>query len=89
MLKGRILVAEQSLIWQPKRSRDLALTGLDRRSEVLDLINRLVMSALFLILKKSELEGYGCRVNRAEERPVLLSTPGRVIILGMKTQGQN
>ena len=82
MLKDRILVAEQSLIWQLKRSCDLqhltlALTGLDRRLERPDLINRLVMLALFqFFLQKSELEGGGCRVNHAEERPILLSVPG-------------
>ena len=27
-------------------------------------------------LQKSELEGDGCRVNHAEERPILLSAPG-------------
>ena len=82
MLKDRILVAEQSLIWQLKRSCylqhfTLALTGLDWRSERPYPINRLVMSALFqFFLQKSELEGDGCRVNHAEERPILLSVLG-------------
>ena len=54
MLENRILVAEQSMTWQPKRScssqhSTLALTGLDGRSERLDPINQLVMSALFQI----------------------------------------
>ena len=57
MLKGGILVAEQSLIWQPKRLRalqhsTLALTGLDGLSRRPDSINRLVMSALFQIFAK-------------------------------------
>ena len=43
----------------------------------------------FRVLQKSELESDGCRVNHAEERPILLSVPGGIIILGMKTQGQN
>ena len=57
MLKNRILVAEQSLIWQPKRSCDLqhstlALIGLDGRSQRPDPINWLVMSALFQFFAK-------------------------------------
>ena len=94
MLEDGILMAEQSMTWQLKRSCDLqhsslALTELDRRSERPDPINRLVMSALFQIFKKSELVGDGCKVNHAEERPILLSVSGYVIILGMKTLGQN
>ena len=81
MLKDGILVAEQSLIWQPKRSCDLqysilALTGVDGQFWRSDLINQLVMSVLFQIFAKSELEGDGCRVNHAEERPILLSVSG-------------
>ena len=57
MLEDRILVAEQSLTWQPNWSCDLqlstlALNGLDGWSERPDSINRLVMSALFQIFAK-------------------------------------
>ena len=49
MLENRILVAEQSGIWQLKWSRDLQhstyiLIGLDRWLEKPDLVNHLVMS---------------------------------------------
>ena len=47
------------------------------------------VSPLSVFLQKSELEGDGCRVSHAVERPILLFVPGWVIILGMKTQGQN
>ena len=41
----------------------------------------------FRFLQKSELEGDGYRVNHVEKRSILLSLPGWVIILGMKTPG--
>ena len=81
MLEDGILLAERSMTWQLKRARDLqhfslALTGLDGQLERPDLINQFIMSALFQIFEKSELEGDGCRVNHTEERPVLLPVPG-------------
>ena len=80
MLEDGFLVAEQFITWQLKRPCDLqhsalALTGLDGQLERPDPINQLVMSALFQIFKKSELESDGCRVNHAEERSILLSVP--------------
>ena len=78
MLESGILVVEQSMTWQLKRSCDLqhSLTVLDGWSERPGLINQLVMSALFKIFQKFELEGDGCRVSHAEERPILLPIPG-------------
>ena len=57
MLEDAILVAEQSMTRQLKRSCDLehftlALTGLDGWSERPDPINQLVMSDLFQIFVK-------------------------------------
>ena len=94
MLEDGILVTEQSVTWQLKRSCDsqhstLALTGLGGRSERPNLINQLVMSALFWFCVKNPNEDNGCWVNHAVERLIALSVPGQVGILGTKTQGQN
>ena len=90
MLKDRILVVEQSFIWQLKRSRDLqhstlTLTGLEPvcRGPIRSISWSCQPS--FRFLQKSELEANGCRVNHTEERPILLSVPGWVVFLGMKT----
>ena len=86
-------MAEQSLIWQPKRSCDLqhftlAPTELDRKSERLDPINWLVMSALFqFFLQKSELEGNGYWVNHAEKKTYTPFCPWVSNYLGNKNQG--
>ena len=94
MVEDGILVAEQSLTRQLKRSHDLqhstlVLIGLDRRLERSNLIRSVGWSCQlsFRFLQKSELEGDGYRVNHAEERPLLPTVPRGVIILGMKTQG--
>ena len=60
MLGDRILVAEQSVIWQLKRSCNLqrstlALTGLDRQLDRPNPINGLVMSVLFWICLKIQM----------------------------------
>ena len=80
MLEDGILI-EQSLTRQPKKSRDWqhstqVLTGLDggQRSQIRSISWSCQSS--FGFLQKSELEGDGCRVNHAEERPILLSLPG-------------
>ena len=62
MLKDEILVAEQPLTWQLKRSPDFqlstfALTELDGRLERLSPINWLVMSALFQKFAKIWIRG--------------------------------
>ena len=94
MLEDGILVAEQSMTWQLKRSCDpqhstLALIGLDRLSERPTLISRLVMSAHFWVCVKIPMRTMAVGFSHDVERLIALSVPGQVVILGTKTQGQN
>ena len=91
MLEDRILVAEQFVTWQLKRSCDSQLSTYWARWAAREVRSDQSAGHVcpLLNLCKHPNKDDGCRVNHAVERLIALSIPGQVVILGIKTQGQN